>query len=1602
MPKHEIGQAFCWGVPVGFGWQSDINGLSCSLRIQDKRKEGCKLKEKGPIHTGRRGRKRKIFPVIAVIMAFVLAAGLIPGSAATGYTTDNSEKISDAPTDNSYINFLGSNNSTRYSGRVWTDKTVYTEKAVYTGTVNEQKVEYIIENDSDFLVSYSALATSHTVIGQQPTDTVFILDFSTSMTWGYTQSGQSVAQEASRIQALVDSVNEAIDTLIQTNSQNRIAITAFNGASKVILSELTSGEEMLGKVKDGKYLEITDYGYSSSEKETVATVECHINGATAKTAGGTNIQAGLFSGMSILANNKDTTYTINETETVRIPNIVLMSDGAPTTFSSAKDAQYTDDGGTQQSGSITNDTELDASEQVHSGSWWSSSSGVAIGSGNNNDPDSADGFTALLTAAYFKNAITRNYYGTDTDQEVNIYTIGFGTDVQDADMVAMANLVLNPEEHLGKKSGHDQVDAVSDAWETYKTGITATVQAPIGNGNNKTLVDYIVSHPSGDAKDNDPSSLAYANRYFSASDDQELESVFSQIISLITDQASVPTEVTGNPVSSGYITYTDPIGTYMEVKDVKELLWAGIEFKNPTKKEETSGNITTHTYTFTGEINSPVYGKQNVSNILIKVTEDANDLQTITIQIPAAAIPLRVNTITLNGDGSVKSNENNQAYPVRILYTVGLKEGVRKDDGTVNVEKVSSEYIQNHTNDNEMVSFYSNLYSGNLEDGWENSTKDDITIGDAYVEYTPSEDNPFYYMQEDVKLYTSAGMDAPADSFDKEGTYYFQIQYYEGTRIETVWIERSGVEIDERFVDVRAGDGVYLEKEAPRLGHLNDFIANKNSNETGTADSGYYPSYQGSGLFRSYLGNNGQLFLDQKVVPPTVSISGADLTVKKEISGRDWLKTDSFEVVLAAKDQAPLPAVTKVVLTQDAPIQSFGEITYEKAGTYIYELYEILGSKEGMEYENGRYVVTVTVEESGQNQLSVTSISYQFSEDETVSYDYDKRGAMVFTNEYDAQGILGGKGAVSIQAVKELSGRDQIAGEFSFQVTDKNGTRVAGGTNAADGSVTFDPITYTTSSLQQAVTDQTASYAKTDGKDTYTYQYTVSENSEHLAENGITQVTSSFQITVVVTDHQDGTLGIEVIYPNGETGLTFRNAYGTSAETTVQISGTKDYVLESGNNAPDIAGKYTFQLTGSEGAPLPEMTTVNNDAAGNVIFGDIKYTMENVFGDNYEAEALNEAKAIRTRTFTYTVTESGSVPGVTNDAQDSKSFEVTVTDHGDGTLSASAQPQEGWFSFSNRYSVAETDFTSPTDEAIKITKELTGRQQQEEEFLFVMVDESGNTVSQGTNGADGTVVLSGITFSIPGTYHFRIKETAGSLGGITYDQTIYWAEAKVTDNGNGSLLVSWRAMNDKGEPIREIVFHNVYRAEGTAEAMICASKVLEGRELSSQEFTFLLRDSGGNVVSQAMNDENGIIQFASLTFDAPGIYQYTIAEKQENAVDIKYDDTVYKVKVVVEDSQKGYFIATVDYNGQEPVFTNTYEKQESEEEVTNDSSGSHSGASEVKTETDKAADSGGEAAKQAKAVRTGDMVSTLPFILMAAAAFIALMLSVILKDRHYR
>ncbi len=681
------------------------------------------------------------------------------------------------------------------------------------------------------------------------------------------------------------------------------------------------------------------------------------------------------------------------------------------------------------------------------------------------------------------------------------------------------------------------------------------------------------------------------------------------------------------------------------------------------------------------------------------------------------------------------------------------------------------------------------------------------------------------------------------------------------------------------------------------------------------------------------------------------------VTADSETAAKLGLKTGKDAYTVSAADDGAADLVDLIGGTAGGDVK-FTDADEDK--TYSFTVTETKLGGEG--YANDTAPRTVTIApayDAATGKLTVTTTvardDVELARSEVSTAD-DAMAApapvtVAFQNSYEATGTLGGEGGAVINATKTLAGRAAAAGEFSFSVRDARGNVVATATNQASGDgvaagLAFSPIAYTTDALEQMVADGTATRAA-DGS--WAIPYTVSEDGTDRLPAGVTAAASSFGITVKVTDNGKGGLDVTVVYPEGSDGtLSFVNGY-SAVEATVDIAGTKTLALGQaglGLTQADIAGRYTFKIEPLDGAPAPvdasgkTVTEATNDAAGNVELGHVTFRQPSDLDD-----VEIDRDGLRAKTFAYRVSESGSVDGVANDATATRTFTVRVVeDTAAGTLAAEVLPAEGTpegkgaFEFTNTYVVSPTP-SSVTDQ-IKVGKKLKGRDLAEGEFEFQLVeiaaDGSESVASTGKNAADGTVALSPVTYTAPGTHSYELRESAGTAGGVTYDKTTYRVRATVTDAGNGTLAVKHELADAEGNPTGDdsVTFTNGYEA-APVTLKLGAAKVLKGAELKAGQFSFELKSRDGKVMSTAKNAADGSVTFDALTFKQAGTYTFTVSEVDDGQAHVTYDKAVHKIVVTVSDeaadgTRTGYLSAKVSYEGDAnlpPVFTNSYAEE---------------------------------------------------------------------------
>lgn len=634
--------------------------------------------------------------------------------------------------------------------------------------------------------------------------------------------------------------------------------------------------------------------------------------------------------------------------------------------------------------------------------------------------------------------------------------------------------------------------------------------------------------------------------------------------------------------------------------------------------------------------------------------------------------------------------------------------------------------------------------------------------------------------------------------------------------------------------------------------------------------------------------------------------------------------------------------------------------------TFTYTVAEKNDGQPGYTYDDAVRTVTIAIADDTAGTLTATTTVSGGPEGthETVHKSGEnkvEKALVPFHNSYSATTNTPGGTAAQVVATKTLTGRPMADGEFWFGIA-YQGELVAYENLKPNigGHVSFDTLHYDTKMLANLEAAGLAHRTDKDGKLAWTINYTAYEDLFGLP-NGVSATTWSFGFKVIVVDNGDGTLTATVDY--GGVEPLFENVYGADA-VDAALTGTKKLQVAEGLTPADITGKFTFTVTADEaGAPMPERTTVTNDAAGNVDFGKIHFTLEDLnralgvtddATDKAEADEADEAEADeaeaeeadpaadanvdesepaaptapRSHTFAYTVTETGSAPGVTNDANATRKVSYTVTDDGAGHLSVVRNGDDGAaFTFINTYSVTPTD--SVVTDQVKTVKRLTGRDLAAGEFTFDLL-EDGVVVASGTNDANGTVTLSPIRYEASGTHTYTLREACpnalGLYKGVTYDGTTYTVVATVSDNGDGTLAVT-----HKLEGTTESAgFTNKYHAMPT-QVSIGAIKVLEGRELKKDEFSFKLVGEG--IESTVTNDADGKISFDKFEYDEPGTHVYTISEVKGDEAGMTYDKSVFTATVNVVDDGEGSLKASVafakgDKSVEGIVFNNTYKKPE--------------------------------------------------------------------------
>lgn len=967
--------------------------------------------------------------------------------------------------------------------------------------------------------------------------------------------------------------------------------------------------------------------------------------------------------------------------------------------------------------------------------------------------------------------------------------------------------------------------------------------------------------------------VAGATYYKSAANAAELDQVFADISSAITSGKGFPTKVEGNnPNGSGYITFEDELGAFMQVDSFTGAEYNGKTYGAATKS--TDGNI--DTYMFDGEL----------AHLVITVDRaDENNPQRgdiVTVKVPASLIPLRRFTVDESA-GTFVVDSTEAISPIRVAYASSVKAIARKNLFTPNNVPGLQDYINEHKDaDSNTVSFYANKWTG-----------DDA--GDTVASFEPAATNSYYYFQKLTPVYTDAACTKLAtEKPSGSKTYWYKDEFMAQNSSgapydDSVSIPVKGSEL-ENFEGalVKDGDHWSIKAGTARLAFINQLHTTKErvgGNPTDTARDVINPQWNntkvvsGATKVNVYLGNNGKISFTLNTTPTTLTT--ADFGLTKVLEGREWTNEDKFEFGLTSKDNAPMPRSTTAFATKGHADISFGEIAYDKPGTYVYKVSEKHAGTtvDGIAYSKNvaEFTVTVTPNAKGKLEASVKKTS----------------GEVEFKNTYTANPA---ESSVTdqITVTKVLTGHKLQDNEFSFELVEGEGedaSVVETVKNDANGNVAFSAIKYT--EIGQHIYTLREVKGNAGG---IAYDKTVYTVVTTIADNGKGQLVATHKLK-----------GAEDVKK-----IEFKNSYTVtpkSSSVTDQIIATKSL---TGRKL--AAGEFSFELV--EGDKV--VATGTNDASGNITMGAVKYTEAGKHTYTLrEAKGGTTSKGIAYSDAKYTI-------------------ETTITDNGDGTLKAEHVLKDATAAtFKNTYSVAPLDAELDFD----LSKVISGRDWTDgDEFSFTITapegaplpDPATATVSK-KDAEDGIAAIKfgKIHYAAAGTYKYEIRENAGSTVGMTYDAHVATAEVTVTEDGEGNLT----ANVTKKENGR---FTNTYRTElnYTAAGGLKLSKSLSGRPMTEGQFTFTVTadEASANALGLLPGANNfkspatveamvGLIDILAghevkfTQADAGKTFTYTVAEKNVGKPGYTYDDAVRTVTIAVADDGAGTLTATTTVSG---------------------------------------------------------------------------------------
>lgn len=1428
--------------------------------------------------------------------------------------------------------------TTANAGGVWTDKSVFVEvPSSFPSTVK------MLDDTKNFLTTLSTIAANKEVVGYStvPTDTVFVLDLSNSMS-------------SDDVDDLVDATNEAINRLQGINNNNRVGVVLYSGASNNrtydnAVASLMPIDRYTTTNVDGEFIQYTGGTVRlarSGNRLQVSGTKATIESESKEHSGATYIQAGLWEAYKMFEAVPEDEIQIGDNnwqeDEYRMPIIVLMSDGAPTL-------------GTSYFADVEN--------SIY-GTGNSNATKANVGDGNDTNITVGQGFLVQLTASYIKNHI-ENKYKVHTEKGTGrslFYSLGFNLNsIQNTTARNIATSVLNP----------NSTTVTDSLWNTYNslTSIRNTMEVEV-EGRSGGNTDVVIE------KNSYATSKNYVDEYFSASG-TGLTDAFNDIVEeIILQSRYYPTHLEGgSPDFSGYIEFTDILGDYMEVKHINGILLGDVLFdghmmaskladtsaeglgtpENPTAlgdefiravktrlniadtaaaqnlvaaayeaqqlcyEEDRFGNVEKwsnyigwyadasetfikhwgeasgetvpanavykiKSYGFLGETTGSIKNSDMMYMSVQVKTDIATGRQTVSWKVPASLVPMITYLVTLTGTSIDHADdvnievEDKTVAPIRLIYETGL----RFDLNEFNITRITGE--EHVATDGHTRFFYNNFFD-NLDAA---SHNEHIT---TLAEFTPNKENERFYYTFNSAVHKKVGegyeIVPENEPLNVNGEYYHRRYIFTSASAEPVFFyERMSSASIQAAID----EGFHDDFESLEHQTVGAWVVpvGTPARELDEYDKDKTENLTGSAekVFHPYVSDqNDIVYVDTNLgnngllrVTPATGIK-----ISKTIDVFEDGTSDTFKFRIRASQSGNFDSwITALDETPSGDATTASLVN----GVYEFEMkkdqtFWIAGLAAGTTY---------TVEEISDNDdYKIKSVHVNGRSTGTTALG---TVTQYFIDDVDFVNTPVGEGNLTIeklvvdQRMNTVNVSDSLEFTAEVTLTDTNGNPVSGTFDSSRGAITVNSAGKFTVKL----TDGAAITVRGIPEET---RYTVTEPAGTIPEGFELNANASTLGGVISVDNARATI-VNTYAPVGTDG------------SDVQVQVTKEI---SGNRTTWQNGEsYTFnlELIGTSGNTLVASKTISHaDSEKKALFS--------LAGEDYDAAG----------TYVYRIAEvRGNQGGVSYDTAERR-FTVTVADSDmDGDLeitrvsnTINTTVSGSWTvsaNFNNVYApTGSATATIDIQKAINDNHSLVG-------FQFALYDANpfdsagaDELIRSGVTGADGkasiTLTYAANRATMQGAvYEYYLAEVEGDNPNITYTDKVYTVRVTVTDNGDGTIKAESKVYDGNNEVTGVVPFTNVYTPSSADYLTFSGTKVIStnNRVTNAGEFRFKLESQNGPLPANTTvsNAANGSFIFPSIMFDTAGEFDYVITEVDTGIGGFTYDTARYEITVKVTDS----------------------------------------------------------------------------------------------------